>query len=130
MRQLKSLPSSNLYESNKTFIKMLSDGFILKRENRSEKVIYVQLIDYQGLEKQRSPHADKSITIVAQDKADYIDNNIYKFVTQLEISGSESNDYLYGTSETKLRKIIYRILATFQSRIPCLIMNFKSPLVI
>lgn len=109
---------------------MLSDGFILKRENRSEKVIYVQLIDYQGLEKQRSPHADKSITIVAQDKADYIDNNIYKFVTQLEISGSESNDYLYGTSETKLRKIIYRILATFQSRIPCLIMNFKPPLVI
>ena len=30
--QLKSLPSSDLYESNKTFLRMLSDGFILKRE--------------------------------------------------------------------------------------------------
>ena len=28
--QLKSLSASDLYESNKTFLKMLSDGFILK----------------------------------------------------------------------------------------------------
>ena len=28
--QLKSLPASDLYESNKTFLKMLSDGFILR----------------------------------------------------------------------------------------------------
>ena len=33
--QLKSLPSSDIYESNKTFLKMLSDGFILKREDRN-----------------------------------------------------------------------------------------------
>ena len=50
--QLKSLPSSDLYESNKTFIQMLSDGFILKRENRSNKDIYIQLINYKGLERQ------------------------------------------------------------------------------
>src|SRR3989304_860043 len=30
--QLKTLPASDLYGSNKSFIKMLSDGFILKRE--------------------------------------------------------------------------------------------------
>ena len=34
--QLKILPSSDLYESNKTFMRMLSDGFILKRENRND----------------------------------------------------------------------------------------------
>jgi type I restriction enzyme R subunit len=96
--QLKSLPSSDLYESNKTFIKMLSDGFILKRENRSNKDIYIQLIDYKGLERQRSPHADQAVHVVAEDETGYgnasaisaqRDNNIYKFVTQFEISGNE-----------------------------------------
>ena len=64
--QLKTLPLSDLYESNKTFIKMLSDGFILKRENRSKKDIYIQLIDYKGLEKQRSPHADQAVHVVVR----------------------------------------------------------------
>ena len=44
--QLRSLSASDLYESNKTFLRMLSDGFILKREDRSQKDIYIQLIDY------------------------------------------------------------------------------------
>ena len=44
--QLKSLSSTDLYESNKTFMSMLSDGFILKREDHSQKDIYIQLIDY------------------------------------------------------------------------------------
>jgi len=35
--QLKSLSASDLYESNKTFLQFLADGFILKRENRSQK---------------------------------------------------------------------------------------------
>jgi type I restriction enzyme R subunit len=39
--QLKSLSASDLYESNKTFLKMLSDGFILKREDRNQKDIYI-----------------------------------------------------------------------------------------
>ena len=72
--QLKSLSSSDLYESNKTFLKMLSDGFILKREDRNQKDIYIQLINYTGLNKHRQPEAD---------------TNIYKFVNQLEIIGSE-----------------------------------------
>lgn len=88
--QLKSLPASDLYESNKTFMRMLSDGFILKRENRSNKDIYIQLIDYKGLQKQRIPDKDNALTIAAEDEADYgKDNNIYKFVTQLEIVGNE-----------------------------------------
>jgi HsdR family type I site-specific deoxyribonuclease len=88
--QLKSLSSSDLYESNKTFLKMLSDGFILKREDRNQKDIYIQLINYAGLNKHRQPKEDEVISIAAEPDEQYPpDNNIYKFVNQLEIIGSE-----------------------------------------
>jgi type I restriction enzyme R subunit len=95
--QLKSLSASDLYESNKTFLKMLSDGFILKREDRNQKDIYIQLIDYSGLNKHRQPDlsadkagADQLISIAAEPEEVYpADTNIYKFVNQLEIIGSE-----------------------------------------
>ena len=88
--QLKTLPSSDLYESNKTFMRMLSDGLILKRENRSQKDIYIQLIDYKGLNKQKRPANSELLTIVAEPEPEFgKDNNIYKFVNQLEIQGSE-----------------------------------------
>jgi type I restriction enzyme, R subunit len=88
--QLKSLSASDLYESNKTFIRMLSDGFILKREDRNQKDIFIQLIDYSGLNKQKQPEADQLISIAAEEQEEYgEDHNIYKFVNQLEIIGSE-----------------------------------------
>lgn len=88
--QLKTLSSSDLYESNKTFLKMLSDGFILKREDRNQKDIYIQLINYAGLNKHRQPNEDEVISIAAEPDEQYPpDNNIYKFVNQLEIIGSE-----------------------------------------
>lgn len=88
--QLRSLPASDLYESNKQFLRMLSDGFILKREDRSQKDIYIQLIDYAGLNKHRQPAEGEVMTIFAEQEEDYAtDTNIYKFVNQLEIVGSE-----------------------------------------
>lgn len=89
--ELKSLPSSDLYESNKRFMKMLSDGFILKREDHNKKDIYIQLIDYAGLEKQKQNTKEDLISIVAESPAEYktVNSNIYRFVTQLEIQGSE-----------------------------------------
>lgn len=88
--QLKSLPATDLYESNKTFIKMLSDGFILKREDRNQKDIYIQLINYKGLDKHRQPKEEELITVAAEDETGYgSDNNIYRFITQLEITGNE-----------------------------------------
>lgn len=86
--QLKTLPASDLYESNKTILRWLSDGFILKREDRNQKDIHIELIDYNGLETQLAgPDLD---FIVAEPKAQYpADSNIYKFVNQLEIVGSE-----------------------------------------
>jgi len=88
--QLKSLSASDLYESNKTFLKMLSDGFILKREDRNQKDIYIQLIDYSGLNKHREPKKEEVLTIFAEPEIEQSkDNNIYKFVNQLEIVGTE-----------------------------------------
>ena len=66
IRKLELLSSSDLYESNKAVMKMLSDGFDLKREDRSQKDIHIDLIDY----------------------SDSDDNN-YKIVNQLEIQGYE-----------------------------------------
>lgn len=64
--QLKKLSSADLYESNKTIMQMLADGFPLKREDRSQKDIWIYLIDYSKE-----------------------NNNIYKFVNQLKIVGAE-----------------------------------------
>jgi len=88
--QLKSLPSSDLYESNKSFLRMLADGLILKREDRDQKDIYIQLINYTGLNKQRQPQSEQLLSITAEREGQYpADNNIYKFVNQLEILGNE-----------------------------------------
>ncbi|WJW97220.1 type I restriction endonuclease subunit R [Priestia aryabhattai] len=66
IRQMEVLPSSALYSSNKAIIKMISDGIVLKREDRSKKDLFIQLIDYECL-----------------------DNNLFKIVNQLEINGYE-----------------------------------------
>jgi type I restriction enzyme R subunit len=88
--QLKSLPASDLYESNKTFLRMLADGFILKREDRSQKDIYIQLIDYLGLDIHRIPAEGELITLAAEKEEPLSgDKNIYRFITQLEIYGTE-----------------------------------------
>lgn len=88
--KLKSLSASDLYESNKTFMRYLSDGFILKREDRNQKDIYIQLIDFSGLNKHREPWEGEVLSIFAEPATEYgVDNNIYKFVTQFEITGTE-----------------------------------------
>ncbi|CAC9593027.1 Type I restriction-modification system, restriction subunit R (EC 3.1.21.3) [uncultured Gammaproteobacteria bacterium] len=86
--QLKTLSSADLYESNKKIMCWLADGFNLKREDRKQKDIYIELIDYSGLPPQtQSRDLDN---IVAEQQAKYDkDHNIYKFVNQLEIVGTE-----------------------------------------
>ncbi|HKL86375.1 MAG TPA: type I restriction endonuclease subunit R [Treponemataceae bacterium] len=86
--QLKTLPSSDLYESNKTIMRWLSDGFILKREDRNQKDIHIELIDYNGLE---AHLISSDLDMIAADTEELypVDCNIYKFVNQLEIVGSE-----------------------------------------
>ena len=110
--QLKSLPASDLYESNKTFLRMLSDGFILKREDRRQKDIYIQLINYAGLNKQRQPKAEQLISIAAEPAEQYgPDTNTYRFVNQLEITGTE-------------KRIIDGII--YINGLPLVVFEFKS----
>jgi len=66
IRKLEVYPSSDIYESNKAIMDIVSNGFLLKREDRNQKDLYIQLIDY----------SEK-------------DNNIYKIVNQFEIVGYE-----------------------------------------
>lgn len=60
---LKSI-SGTIYEANKAVYKMISDGFILNREDRTQKDIFIELIDFNNIE-----------------------NNIFKIVNQVEIEG-------------------------------------------
>jgi len=89
INQLDRLQTIDLYNANKQISKWVSDGFLLKREDRSKKDLYIQLIDYAGLPTQRLPREGEVDTIVAEDSAAYgEERNIYKMVNQLEIEGS------------------------------------------
>jgi type I restriction enzyme, R subunit len=91
IRKLELYPSSALYESNKEIIKLVSDGFLLKREERSKKGLYIQLIDFGSLAEAREPKAEEVATIVAEEPVPYPTTyNIYKIVNQLEIQGYET----------------------------------------
>ncbi|QKF77113.1 type I restriction endonuclease subunit R [Arcobacter defluvii] len=66
VRKLHSYPASDLYDSNKAIMKLISDGFILKREKADDKDIYIEFINYND-----------------------VNSNNFKIVNQLEIIGYE-----------------------------------------
>ena len=66
VRKLESFPASDLYDTNKSIMKLVSDGFIFKREDATQKDIHIQLINYEDAK-----------------------NNNFKIVNQLEIVGYE-----------------------------------------
>ncbi len=66
IRRLENYPSSDLYGSNKEIINMVSNGFVFKREDRTQKDLFIHLIDFTNTA-----------------------NNHYKFVNQLEVIGYE-----------------------------------------
>jgi len=112
IRQLETLPASDLYDSNKTFCKWLSDGFLLKREagakagSASQKDLYIQLLDFDNVNeavRQSLLVAEPpliELNSAAENRGSYAvntnshnhdnnkdDSNIYRFVNQLEIEG-------------------------------------------
>ncbi|WP_395338526.1 type I restriction endonuclease subunit R [Ningiella sp. W23] len=93
IKQIESLPASDLYDSNKTFCKWLSDGFLLKREDHTQKDLYIQLVDYTNVVQSLLPDLVKESTPellkVAEKPTSYNDSNIYKIVNQLEIEGDD-----------------------------------------
>ena len=93
INRLEKFPAADLYASNKAIHHLVADGFLLKREDPSQKDCYIQLIDYSGLPQQRQPDEDGLATIVAEPPAHYHhiadDGNIYRIVNQMEIEGQE-----------------------------------------
>jgi type I restriction enzyme R subunit len=95
IKQLEGYSASDLYDSNRAIMKLVSDGFLLKREDRSQKDLYIQLIDYSELVAFREPKECEVSTIVAEDAVKYkvagvtLTRNIFKIVNQLEILGYE-----------------------------------------
>ena len=65
LKDLQRLPNYDLYESNKTIMGWLRDGFLLKREDHTQKDIYIQLFNI-----------------------DRPEGNLFKIVNQLEIVGT------------------------------------------
>lgn len=80
--QLQSLPASDLYQSNKTFCHWLSNGFLLKHEDRNKKDLYTELMDIYPLPEQLA-----SLFTEHGDEVADTGNNIYRLVNQLEIEG-------------------------------------------
>ena len=66
IRRVEAFSAADLYSSNRSFMKLVADGFVLKREDRGQKDLIIHLVDF------------------AAD-----DNNIYRIVSQLEIVGFE-----------------------------------------
>ena len=89
LRQLEAYPAGDLYESNKAIMKLVADGFLLKREDHTQKDLYIQLIDYSALPTYRTPEPGE-VDRIGEDAGIYNSgNNIFKIVNQLEILGSE-----------------------------------------
>jgi len=63
VRMLRAV-SGTVYDANKTVFKMISNGFSFKREDRTQKDIYIQLVDYENVER-----------------------NLFKIVNQVEVQG-------------------------------------------
>lgn len=91
VRKLDGFPAAALYDSNKAILKLLADGFMLKRSDRSKPDLYIQLLDFSSLPATREPQAgDVPFIIADQPAAPYAaSHNIFKVVNQLEIQGSE-----------------------------------------
>lgn len=66
IHKLEYLPASDLYDTNKAIMKLVADGFTLKREDYTQKDLYIQLTDYEVL-----------------------DSNRFRIVNQMEIQGFE-----------------------------------------
>ncbi|SQD77931.1 type I restriction endonuclease subunit R [Moritella yayanosii] len=137
IRQLETLPASDLYDSNKTFCKWLSDGFLLKRESgskagsASQKDLYIQLLDFDNVEQSVKQSLFATVELgqlqpelaqVAESKADYIVSS----VVNNDIN-SAANDALASTALESADNDdnIYRIVnqleiegATGETRIP------------
>lgn len=93
---LRSLPSGDLYESNRRFCEMLGNGYMLKRDNAKAKDLLIDLVDFRPVEggAAASGLLTEDASDLQSEAADvhvhyHADYNIIKFVNQFDIVGSE-----------------------------------------
>ncbi len=92
VRKLETFSASDLYESNKSIMKLLADGFVFKREDPNAKDLWIYLVDYPNKQNHAEALEHDNLHLAAEPKEDYAlsqDNNLYKIVNQLEIEGFE-----------------------------------------
>ncbi len=88
IRHLETFPASDLYESNKAIMKFITDGYTLKREDRSKKDLHIELVDFRK-SKQESASSE-ALSVAAESSEAYSEPaNIFKAVNQFEIIGFE-----------------------------------------
>jgi type I restriction enzyme, R subunit len=111
LQQLQSLPASDLYQSNKTFCQWLGNGFLLKREDREQKDLYIELLDTRELP------AQLARLFGGEEQAAEVGNNIFRLVNQLEIEG-QSRD---GGLQLRIPDAILYV-----NGLPLVVFEFKS----
>lgn len=90
IRMLEMYSASDLYESNKSIMKLLADGFVFKREDPKAKDLWIYLIDYPTKQIQVDMEQVQQLNVAADAPPSYgEDINTYKIVNQLEIEGYE-----------------------------------------
>ncbi|MGY4013003.1 type I restriction endonuclease subunit R [Aeromonas molluscorum] len=112
LHQLQTLPASDLYQSNKTFCHWLSNGFLLKREDRDQKDLYIELMNTQAL-----PGQLASMFVGQEEVTAEADHNIYRVVNQLEIEGQTRD----GGLQTRIPDAILYV-----NGLPLVVFEFKS----
>lgn len=111
LQQLQSLSASDLYQSNKTFCQWLGNGFLLKREDREQKDLYIELLDNHELPEQLAR------LFSGEEQAAEVGNNIFRLVNQLEIEGQSRDG---GLQLRKPDAILY------VNGLPLVVFEFKS----
>lgn len=64
--QIKNISYDSLYETNKKFFEILTEGFNLQRDDKTKADLYINIVDFENIE-----------------------NNLFKFVNQFKIKGFE-----------------------------------------
>ncbi|MGL6388921.1 type I restriction endonuclease [Aeromonas hydrophila] len=126
VRKLETLPASDLYQSNKTFCHWLGNGFLLKREDRTQKDLYIELFDSRTLPAQLAvlfanadQYASNSNARMAGEAElhDLSDCNHLRLVNQLEIEGQTKD----GGVQLRIPDAIL-----YLNGLPVVVFEFKS----
>lgn len=114
LKQLESLPASDLYTSNKTFCQWLSNGFLFKRDDAKQKDLYIELLDTRALSTELAHLFAASANTQSLNAQS---NNRYRVVNQLEIEGQTRD----GGSQTRIPDAILYV-----NGLPLVVFEFKS----